>query len=104
MDEPFSIDSLIKRVEEFQQMEELETLKEILSENSSLKQRIIRYHEHWCLTLDLLHKSHQALISMQDAFNKCLREEAAAERHWLTLQGIKKNSRNDLEYSLDQWI
>lgn len=103
-EEPFSINSLIKRVEQFQKMEQLETLKTITLKNSSLQQRIIRYQEHWCLTLDLLHKSQEALIVLQGALNKYLHAEAAAERDRLAQQGIKRNSRNGLEYCPNEWI
>ena len=73
-DEIVSIESLIKRVEEFQKRDRLDTLEKLTAENSFLQQYIRQYQREWCLTIDLLLKTYKSLLRMQNSLGKCFQE------------------------------
>ncbi|KAH8708501.1 hypothetical protein GQ44DRAFT_731559 [Phaeosphaeriaceae sp. PMI808] len=102
--EIFSIDSLIKNVEEFQRREQFETLKRLRLENKSLHKQIMRYQTHRCLAPDLIQTAYDALMSLQGALNKCLREEAAVDRDWLVQLGIRNDSVDNVITGHTGWI
>ena len=104
LNETFSIETLIQRVEEFQKRDQLESLERVTRENFLLQRRLVRYQEYWCSTLDLLQKAHEVVQSMHNALEKYTREEIAAERDWLAFWGIKMESTKDLGYSPGGWI
>lgn len=73
--EIISIESLIKRVEEFQKRDRLDTLEKLTAENSFLQQQIRQYQREWCSIIDLLSKTHKSFIRMQNALEKCFQEQ-----------------------------
>lgn len=85
--ECFTIDSLIQRVEEMQRQGELNAIERLTTENSLLQHLVEQYQRHWCATIDLLERMHQALLSLQKALEKWVEEEIAAERDWLAFWG-----------------
>jgi hypothetical protein len=97
--EIFSIEFLIQRVDEFRKRDQLETLEKLTAENFFLQQRILRYQEEWCFTLDMLQKAHEALLRTQNALEKCFQEQISAEREWLASWGIKREASDGLGYS-----
>jgi hypothetical protein len=100
----FSIEFLIKRVDEFRKRDQLEILENLTAENFFLQQRILRYQKEWCFTLDMLQNAHEALLKMQNALEKCFQEQISAERGWLASWGIKREASNSLGYSPAGWI
>lgn len=46
LNETFSIKTLIRRVEEFQKRDQLETLERLTGENFLLQRRLVRYQEY----------------------------------------------------------
>jgi hypothetical protein len=84
----FSIELLINRVEEVQRREQLEVIQKLTLDNSLLQQHVIHYQEQWCWTMDLLEKTHEAVLLMQKALEHCIEEDIAAEQDWLTFWGI----------------
>ena len=91
-----SIESIIKDVEEFQRMDQLDVLERLRLENYSLSGQIMNYQSHWCQTLEMAQAARNALITLQDALNKCLCEEVAVEISWFKNYGGMPN--------LDNWI
>jgi hypothetical protein len=91
-EEIISIESLIKRVEEFQKRDRLDTLEKLTAKNSFLQTQIRRYQREWYVTIDLLLKTHDSLLRMQNALGKCFQEQIGAEKNWLAFWGIKRDS------------
>ena len=88
--EYFTIDSLIQRVEEMQRRGQLDTIERLTVENSLLQHLIHQYQRQWSATIDLLEKTHQALLSLQKAIEHYVGDGIAAERDWLAFWGITR--------------
>ncbi|PSN59273.1 hypothetical protein BS50DRAFT_682369 [Corynespora cassiicola Philippines] len=73
LEEVFSIESLIYRVEEMQRRDQLDTLHKLTPENSLLHQLILDYQQHWCWTIYLLETAHEAARSLQKALGHCFK-------------------------------
>ncbi|KAH9204869.1 hypothetical protein DL95DRAFT_318624 [Leptodontidium sp. 2 PMI_412] len=84
----FSIDDLLKKVEEFQRRQQLETLERITTENSWLEFHIARHRQDSTRTMNLLQEVYNAVILMQEALEKCRLEEMKANQAWLAFWGI----------------
>jgi hypothetical protein len=100
----FSIELLINRVEEVQRREQLEAIQKLTLDNSLLQQLVIQYQEQWCLTVDLLEKTHEAVLLMQKALERCMEEDIAAEQDWLAFWGIGREGTKRSGYSPAGWI
>jgi hypothetical protein len=94
-EETFSIDLLLTRVEELQRSEKLESLQKLSRRNTHLQQIVIEYQSQWCCALNLLEKTYEARLSIQNTIEKCVNESAVAERIWLAHWGIKKEHPNN---------
>jgi hypothetical protein len=105
-EETFSIDLLLTRVEELQRSEKLESLQKLSRRNTHLQQIVIEYQSQWCCALNLLEKTYEARLSIQNTIDKCVNESAVAERIWLAHWGIKKeHPKNQKELpSYAGWI
>lgn len=90
--EEISISSLITRVEEFQRINQLDTIERLIKENSLLDNLVMAYQTNWSHTMDLLEQTQRALNNLQKAFDYCIGEEIAAERDWLAFWGIQKHN------------
>ncbi|KAF8862744.1 hypothetical protein BDZ45DRAFT_585004 [Acephala macrosclerotiorum] len=84
----FSIDDLLKKIEEFQRRQQLETLERITTENSWLEFHIARHRQDSTRTMNLLQEVYNAVILMQQALEKCRLEEMKANQAWLAFWGI----------------
>jgi hypothetical protein len=102
--EGFSIESLIKRVDEFQRRDHMETIEKLTIENSLLQHVTVEYQKNWCMTIEVLEKTHQAVLTLQKALENCVNEDIAAERQWLAFWGIKKECTTRQNYSPAGWI
>jgi len=102
--EDTTIDSLIRRVEEFQVISQLETIDRLTTENFLLHQLIVAYQKRWSRTMDLLERSQYILATLQEALRDCVNEEIAAERDWLAFWGIRKDHVQLPKYSPGGWI
>jgi hypothetical protein len=100
----FSIELLISRVEDVQRREQLEAIQKLTLDNSLLQQLVIQYQEQWCWTIDLLEKTHEAVLLMQKALEHCIEEDIAAEQDWLTFWGIGVQGTKRSGYSPAGWI
>ncbi|KAH8653965.1 hypothetical protein BGZ60DRAFT_386630 [Tricladium varicosporioides] len=87
----FSIDDLLKKVEEFQRQQQLETLERVTTENSWLEFHIARLQQESIRTSNLLQEIYSAVISMQGALEKCRLEEVKANQAWLAFWGIREH-------------
>jgi hypothetical protein len=123
-EEPFSIDLLLRRLEqvqhnedpltlanriraeEVQRSEELAVLQKLTRRSVLLQQLIIDYQQQWCCMLNLLEKTNEAQKSVQKAVEHCVNQNAAAERAWLAYWGIKKAHMKNpaASYSSPGWI
>jgi hypothetical protein len=86
----FSIDDLLKRVEEFQKRQQLETLERITTENSWLEFHIARHQQNSTRTMNLLQEIYNAVMLMQEALEKYRLEEVKADQAWLAFWGIRE--------------
>jgi len=100
----FSIESLIKRVDEYQRRDHMETIERLTTENSLLQHVVVKYQKNWCLTIEILEKTHQAVLTLQKSLEHCINEDIAAERQWLAFWGIKKECATRQNYSPAGWI
>ena len=87
----FSIDDLLKKVEELQKRQQLETLERITTENSWLRFHIARHQQDSDRIMTLLHEIYNAVILMQAALEKCRLEETKANQAWLAFWGIREH-------------
>ena len=102
---PVSIEALIKTVEELQRRDQLETLSKLTAESSRLQQYIVYYQRQWCHTCDLLQNTHNTLLILQNALQKCFQEQLEAEKRWLSLWRLDDGSSDSTEYySATGWI
>ncbi|KAH7111850.1 hypothetical protein B0J11DRAFT_512092 [Dendryphion nanum] len=102
--EHFSIECLIKRVDEYQRRDHMETIERLTTENSLLQHVIVKYQKNWCWTIEILEKTHQAVLTLQKALEYCIDEDIAAERQWLAFWGIKKECTTRQNYNPAGWI
>jgi predicted ATP-dependent endonuclease of OLD family len=100
----FSIDDLLKRVEEFQRRQQLETLERITTENSWLEYHIARYRQNSTRTMNLLQEIYNAVTLMQKALQQCRLEEIKANRSWLAFWGIREHPDATSEAPPAGWI
>lgn len=91
--EEFSIDALLKNLEEFQRRQQLETLERIIMENSWLEHHIARHRESLSRTRRVLQEVYKAVALIQNGLERCRREESEADRAWLTFWGIRRGDR-----------
>lgn len=102
--EPFSIESLIQRVDEFQKRDHLQSLEILARENNHLRSQILQYQREWCSLIDLLRKARESLLVMQRALGVCFKEQVVAERDWLAFWRGHAKHDNDEAYSPAGWI
>ncbi|KAM0132877.1 hypothetical protein ACHAP3_006166 [Botrytis cinerea] len=100
----FSIDDLLKRVEEFQRRQQLETLERITTENSWLEYHIARHRQDSIRTMNLLQEIYNAVTLMQKALQQCRLEEIKANRSWLAFWGIREHPDIASEAPPAGWI
>jgi len=98
-----SIDSLIREVEEFQTIYQLETIDRLTVENSLLWQ-LIEYHKRSARIMALLERCQKALALLQQALENCTNEKIAAERDWLAFWGVQKDYTKLPKYTPGGWI
>jgi len=89
-EEEFSIDALLKNLEVFQRRQQLETLERIIMENSWLEHHIARHRESLSRTTKVLQDVYKAVALIQNAVERCRREESEADRAWLAFWGIRR--------------
>jgi hypothetical protein len=88
LEEPFSIQSLTKRVEQFHEMYQWDALEKITAENHSIQRQIVESQRLWCLTIDLFEEVHQAIASLERGLEHYVREDIAAEQAQLSFRAI----------------
>ena len=89
-DEEFSIDALLKNLEVFQRRQQLETLERIIMENSWLEHHIARHRESLSRATKVLQDVYKAVALIQNALERCRRDESEADRAWLAFWGIRR--------------
>jgi hypothetical protein len=90
MEDFFSLDLLINRVEELQRLDQLEAIQNLTRKNSLLQVIITEYQRQWYCTIDLIEKTQEALFVLQEAYQQFDKERDAAERAWLASWGIER--------------
>lgn len=100
----FSIEALLKRVEEFQRRHQLDSLERLSKENSMLQQQITRYQESSSQTINLLQQVYNTVAVMQEALKECRHKELAADGDWLAFWGIRDGPSEGSEYYPADWI
>jgi hypothetical protein len=100
----FSVNDLIKRVEEFQKRQQLETLERITSENSWLEFHIARRRQDSTRTMNLLQEVYNAVVLMQEVLEKCRLEEMKANQGCLAFWGVREHPNTTSEPHPAGWI
>ena len=98
-----SIESLIRRVDEFQNMEELETLDRLEKENATLRLQLLCHQRSYHATIDLFKEAFEAVVLMQTALQTCNEEEEKANRDWLAFWGVYMETPSNLAYRPMEW-
>jgi hypothetical protein len=102
-DDDMSIESLLKRVDEFQMMEERETLDRLEKENATLQRELLCYQRSRRATMDLFKEAFEAIVLMQTALHTCNEEEEKAKTDWLAFWGVHMEAPSNLTYQPMQW-
>ena len=89
-----SINSLIRRVDDFQKVTEIETLERLDTENALLRDLISAYRRNWSHTMYFLEEAQAALMTLHKALSFCISEEIAAERAILGFWGIGREGES----------
>ena len=100
----FSINDLLKRVEEFQKRQQLETLKRITTENSWLEFHIARHRQDSTRTMNLLQEVYNAVVLMQETLEKCRLEDMKEHQAWLAFWGVREQPNTTPEPHPANWI
>jgi uncharacterized protein YbgA (DUF1722 family) len=90
MENFFSLDLLINRVEEIQRLDQLETIQNLTRKNSLLQDVVTEYQRQWYCTIDLIEKTQEAVLILQEVIQHFNVEIEAAERAWLASWGIQR--------------
>jgi hypothetical protein len=98
-----SIESLLKRVDEFQKMEERETLDRLEKENSTLRHQLLCYRRSCRATIDLFKEAFEAVVLIQTALQICNEEEEKANSDWLAFWGVHMEIPSNLTYQPMLW-
>jgi hypothetical protein len=67
-------------VEELQRDEKLVTLQKLTHKNALLQDLVVEHQQQWCCTINLLEKTYEAQLRVQQAVAQCVNKSAAAGR------------------------
>jgi len=84
-----SMKTLIRYVEEFQRLDQVETMKRLSDESSLLHLHISQHQRRWCAVLDMFEQADGALVTMRTALGRSLEVVRTAEAQWLAFWGIE---------------
>lgn len=101
-EEQFSIESLLKSIEEFQDRTHLETIYQLNRENESRREEINKYKKARAKAELLLREAYETMLLLQDALERYDRGTAAAGKDWLAFWGIYNELEDNL--STQTWI
>ena len=82
------IEDLLRRIDEFQRVEEQKTIDRLTRENAFLKQRIVCYATSQDSTMNLLREVFEATLLIQTALEESHFKKLDARRDWLAFWGI----------------
>lgn len=95
-EEQFSIESLLKSIDEFQNRTDLETIYWLKRENESLREEINNYKKARDTTILLLREAYETMLLLQDALERYGHETAAAGSDWLAFWGIYNEAEDNM--------
>jgi hypothetical protein len=98
-----SIESLLKRVDEFQKMDERETLDRLEKENATLRRQLLYHQRSYRATMALFKEAFEAVVLMQTALQTCNQEEENANSDWLAFWGVRMETPSNLTYQPMRW-
>ena len=104
LEDVFSLDLLISRVEEIQRRDQLELIQKLSIDNSRLQHLVVAYQRQWCCTIELLEKTQEAVLLLQKTLERCFGESMTAERNWLAFWGMGQEDGKVCDYSPAGWI
>jgi hypothetical protein len=90
-------------VDEFQKMEELETLDRLEKENAMLRHQVLCYQRSLRATADLFKEAFEAVLLIQTALQTCNEEEEVANRDWLAFWGVHMERPSNLAHRPMEW-
>jgi hypothetical protein len=98
-----SIESLLKRVDEYQRMQQRETLDRLEKEKAALRRQLLCCQRSYRATMGLVKEAFEAVVLMQTALQTCNEEEEKADSDWLAFWGIRMETPSNLTYQPMQW-
>ena len=98
-----SVESLLRRVDEFQKTAELETLDRLEKENAVLRHQVLSYQRSLRATTDLFKEAFEAVLLIQTALQTCNEEEERANRDWLAFWGVHMETPSNLAHRPTEW-
>jgi hypothetical protein len=98
-----SIESLLRRVDKYQKMEEGRTLNRLEKENAMLRHQVLCYQRRLRASADLFKEAFEAVLLIQSALQTCNEEENGANRDWLAFWGIHMERLSKLAYRPMEW-
>jgi hypothetical protein len=81
--ELLSMESLIKRVDEFQRSNHLEIIERLTVESTLLQNLILKYQKN---CMELLERTLQAALKLQEALENCINEGERAKKQYVVHQ------------------
>lgn len=101
--EALSIESLIERVDNFQKMEELDTIERLEGENAILRHQISCYKRCLRVTMELFKETFESALLIRNALHDCNVEKEKADQDWLTFWGIRLRDASAMAYRPMEW-
>ena len=98
-----SMEALMKRVDEFQMMEEQGKIEGLEADIAALRHQISCYQRSWRATLDLVREAFEAALLIQTSLRTCDEEEERANKDWLAFWGIHMEAPSKLDRRPVEW-
>jgi hypothetical protein len=99
-----SVEDLLKRIDDFQQIGDQETIDRLEKENAMLRHQVLCYERGWRATLDLFKEAFDAVLLIKTALQSCEEEEEKANKDWLAFWGVRMETPSNLAYQPKQWV
>lgn len=94
---------LLQQIDEFQRVEEWNTIKILKKENAWLAKQITTHQWRHRTTMALLREAFEAVLLTQSVLQEYDHQNAKANNDWLAFWGIHKTTEG-LRHSLVSWI